>query len=287
MKDFLAIDWGTTNRRIYRILNGRHERVASDDRGVLSMSAKGYPAEIARLQGLYGQLPCLMAGMVGSNRGWRDAGYIPAAATLAQIAAAVVCPLDDVAIFPGVSMIADDRADVMRGEEVQFLGAAHAELIPPEAFLCQPGTHCKWARISDAAIIDFTTTMTGEIFALLKEHSLLAPDILGSINGNGAFTAGVVESGRNNLLASLFQVRATTLLGLRSPGANAAFVSGLLIGADVRAHVPPGQAVHILAEPRLGPLYAHAIGLVGASAQLVDSEAAFVAGMMELRNLMR
>jgi 2-dehydro-3-deoxygalactonokinase len=91
-------------------------------------------------------------------------------------------------IVPGLS---DPRGDVMRGEEVQLLGAVSAGLAPADALLCQPGTHCKWARMRDGAVAAFSTSMTGEMFALLKQHSLLAEFLGGPVADGPALPAGL------------------------------------------------------------------------------------------------
>ena len=78
------------------------------------------------------------------------------------------------AIVPGVSYVGDGRADVMRGEEVQLLGAVAAGMVDPMALVCHPGTHNKWATLRHGQIDRFRTVMTGELFNLLKEHSILS-----------------------------------------------------------------------------------------------------------------
>lgn len=287
MRRFLAIDWGTTNRRAYLIEDGTVLSTERDDRGVLAIAAGGFAGELTALRARYGDVPAVLAGMVGSTRGWLDAGYVPAPASIEALAAAAVRPQADVAIVPGVSRLDDGRADVMRGEEVQLLGAVAAELVPGDALLCQPGTHCKWAWIRGGALADFVTAMTGELFALLKTHALIGEEMAGAVRDDDGFAAGVAEAGRGDLLGALFGVRPARLLGLRSAGEAASYVSGLLIGADVRAHVRAGETVHVLADETLGALYIRAIEMVGAQATLVDSHAAFVAGITRIEELLR
>jgi 2-dehydro-3-deoxygalactonokinase len=284
---FLAIDWGTTNRRAYLIEDGAVLATERDDHGILSVAPGGFADELAMLRARFEGVPAVLAGMVGSNRGWVDAGYVPAPARIEALAGAVVRPQADVAIVPGVSRIGDDRADVMRGEEVQLLGAVAAGLVPGDALLCQPGTHCKWAWTKDGALVDFVTAMTGELFALLKAHALIGEEIAGEVADDADFAAGVADATRGDLLGALFGVRPARLLGLRGVGEAASYVSGLLIGTDVRAHGRSGDTVHVLADPVLGGLYSRAIEAVGARAVLVDSHAAFVAGITRIEELLR
>ncbi|VVT15060.1 2-oxo-3-deoxygalactonate kinase [Sphingomonas sp. EC-HK361] len=279
---FIAVDWGTTNRRAYLIEGGAVVRTERDAVGILAVPAGGFDAEVAALRARFGGAPMLLAGMVGSNRGWIDAGYVPCPATLDSLAAALKPAAEHVWIVPGVSTIRDDRADVMRGEEVQLLGAVSAGLAPPDALLCQPGTHCKWARIEGGALSTFTTAMTGEMFALLRDHALIGAAMCAPVTEGPAFADGVARAGDGDLLSALFGVRPASLLGLREDADAASYVSGLLIGSDVRAQVGAGDTVHLLADPALGALYAAAIAQVGASAILIDSHAAFVAGITQL-----
>ena len=244
---FLAVDWGTTNRRVFLIEQGRVARTERDDHGVTAV--EDFAAEVAGIRERFGDLPMLMAGMVGSNIGWRVAPYVPAPAGIAELIAGLLEIDERTAIVPGVST--DDPADVMRGEEVQLLGAVAAGLVPRDALLVQPGTHCKWVEMADGRIAGFTTAMTGELFALLRSHGLLAAQLSGEVTAGDAFLAGVDEGGKRDLAASLFGIRAAKLLGERDDRDAASFASGLLIGSDVAARLERNghDTVHILADP--------------------------------------
>lgn len=287
MSSFVAVDWGTTNRRIYLIENGIVVHSERDDRGISAIAEGGFEAEIDALEARFAGRSILLAGMVGSNRGWVDAGYVAAPATLDALAGKLVRPRAGIAVVPGVSVIEDGRGDVMRGEEVQLLGAVAAGLVPADGLLCQPGTHCKWAWLSEAAISRFVTSMTGELFWLLKDHALIGRDMRGAVGPDAAFTAGVAEAKKGDLLVSLFGARPAILLGLRGVAETASFVSGLVIGTDVHAHVKPGETVYLLADPALGALYGSAIALAGGDARLIDSHEAFAAGIIRIEELAR
>ena len=125
--------------------------------------------------------------MVGSNRGWKEAPYVPCPAAIDDLVHALVRPGKREAIVPGVSYVGSGRADVMRGEEVQLLGAVAAGLVEPEALVCHPGTHNKWTVLHQARIQSFRTVMTGELFSLLKEHSILADLLHGEVAANDVF----------------------------------------------------------------------------------------------------
>lgn len=286
---WLAIDWGTTNRRVYRIdEDGAVGESARDDRGILAVPAGGYPAEVAEIRARFGDLPILCAGMVGSNRGWTELPYVACPAGVDAVAQAVrwVEP-GRTAIVPGVTVSNGPRRDVMRGEEVQLLGAIAAGLAPGDAVLCQPGTHCKWAWMADGQIELFVTAMTGELYALLGKHSLLAAQMTGHATPGVDFLAGVADGADGDLSARLFGVRADAVTGEGAIGDAASYISGLLIGADVRQRLGAGDHVHVLADAALGGLYVAAIEAAGGQATLIDSHAAFVAGITKIWSLIR
>jgi 2-dehydro-3-deoxygalactonokinase len=282
---FLAIDWGTTNRRAY-LLTGDGEvlETCRDDRGVLAVAKDEWPAEIALLRARMGDLPVFAAGMIGSTRGWCNAPYVDCPVDPALLAQHLVWPeAGRTAIVPGVANRDAGAPDVMRGEEVQLLGAVIAGLVPRDGLLCQPGTHSKWAWMNDGRIASFRTAMTGEMFALLRTHSLLADYLDEDVVPGDEFRAGVALAGQHRLLTTLFGERAGGVLGCHSPAAISARVSGLLIGSDVNEQeFAQGTTVHILADPMLGALYGDAIRAAGGVPVIVDSHRAFAAGMASI-----
>ena len=285
MTSFIAVDWGTSNRRAFRIEAGLVIASERDDRGAATVAPADYAAEVMGIRDRLGDLPMLLAGMVGSTIGWSSVPYVAAPAGLAEIAAALHRIDDRTAIVPGLSYRDGLHADVMRGEEVQLLGAVAAGLVPADALLCQPGTHCKWATVEKGAITRFTTAMTGELFALLRTHGILASQLGHPVEPGAAFRDGVTEGARRDLAASLFAIRARGVLGIADDAHAASFASGLLIGADTAARIEPGATVHILADPALGALYAGAIDALGGRSHHIDSQAAFVAGITRIQDL--
>ena len=165
---FVGVDWGTTNRRVYVVEDGAVTHTERDDHGVTAVASGGFDAEIAGLRRRFGDLPMLLAGMVGSTAGWQPAPYVPVPAGLDALAANLLWADARTAIVPGLSLLDGRRADVMRGEEVQLLGAAAAAMVPADALLVQPGTHCKWVEMERGEVARFTTAMNGELFAMLR-----------------------------------------------------------------------------------------------------------------------
>jgi 2-dehydro-3-deoxygalactonokinase len=287
---FIAVDWGTTNRRGYRLgPGGRLEDRMEDDRGILSVPVGGFPAAVETVRERLGDLPLLLAGMIGSNRGWHEAPYAPAPAGLPELARRLVwAERGRAAIVPGVCYEADRAADVMRGEEVQILGAYADRLVGGDGLICHPGTHNKWIRLEDGRIASFRTVMTGELFSLLKAHSILADLLGGPIEPGEAFEAGVLHGHeRDDLTAELFSVRARVLLGKARREDAAAYASGLLIGYDLKIGLQDGEEVAVIGRPDLTRLFAAAIRHCGRKAREIDGETAFLAGARHLAELVQ
>jgi 2-dehydro-3-deoxygalactonokinase len=284
---FIAVDWGTTNRRAWRLdPGGAVADEMEDDRGILAIPKGGFHAAVEALRERLGDLPMLMAGMIGSNRGWVETPYVPCPAGLPELAGRL-CWIEGerAAIVPGVALDSDGSADVMRGEEVQLLGAFAEGWIGADAALCHPGTHNKWVRLDGGRIADFRTVMTGEIFNLLKEHSILADLLAAPAEPGPAFEAGVRHGlGQDDLTAELFSVRARTLLGKAPREEAGAYVSGLLIGADLRIglRLAGDKEIVAMGRPELTRLFLAALALAGRPARAIDGEAAFLAGVRHL-----
>jgi 2-dehydro-3-deoxygalactonokinase len=107
------------------------------------------------------------------------------------------------------------------------------------------------------------------------------------VTASAAFREGVEEAKRRDLAASLFGIRAARMLGTRDDADAAAYASGLLIGSDVAARLEeaPDAEMFILSGPELGNLYVAAIGAHGRAAILIDSQTAFVAGVLAIGNV--
>lgn len=289
-EDFIAVDWGTTNRRAYKIARGACVAEFEDERGVLSVPAGGFPQAVAAIRERLGEAPLLMAGMVGSTRGWVEVPYVPCPADIDALAGAVhwVEP-GRVAIVPGLSLRTDTHADVMRGEEVQMFGALAAGTIPRDGLVCHPGTHNKWIAIERGRVAAFRTVLTGEMFAMLRKHGILAEMLVGDATPGAAFSAGVRRGLETPpLTAELFSVRARVLLGALDRGDAASFVSGLLIGTDIAVGLSLGASgeLSIMGEPELTSLYAAAARDAGCEAREIEGRGAFLAGATALARKM-
>jgi 2-dehydro-3-deoxygalactonokinase len=278
---FIAVDWGTTNRRAWLVgTEGSAEDEFEDGRGILSVGRGEFEGAIEQLRERLGDLPMLLAGMVGSNRGWIEAPYVPCPARLEDLSRGLVMAGNRAAIVPGVSL-SGDRCDVMRGEELQILGAVSAGMIPADCIVCHPGTHNKWVRVSGGQIEAFRTVMTGEIFNLLRDRSILS-DLLGGRASEGEPFREGVRWGLSGagVSADLFEVRARFLLGKLDPDRAPSLVSGLLIGHDIRVGLgeKKGSDIHVMGNPMLTSLYRAALEEAEVESIEIDGEEAFLAG---------
>jgi 2-dehydro-3-deoxygalactonokinase len=285
---FIAVDWGTTNRRAYLLSpSGAVLADFEDDYGVTSVASGGFPNAVRAITQRLGERPMLLAGMIGSNRGWREVPYLRCPAGPGELAArlAWVEP-GRIAIVPGLAIVSGQTGDVMRGEEVQLFGLVGMDSTAADATVCHPGTHNKWAHLNGGQVTHFQTTMTGEIFALLRKHSILSPLLQRPVTPDAAFLAGVEATfGGAQLTTELFSIRAGVLLSLLDERDAAARASGLVIGCDLLAGLAlaSGDEVIVLGRPSLTHLYAAALSHCERKPREVDGAEAFVAGMQAIK----
>ena len=280
---FIAVDWGTTNRRAYRLgPDGRCGDEFEDDRGILSVPNGDFGGAVAEIRSKLGDRPLLLAGMIGSNRGWIEAPYVAGPAGVDEVAGALVWADEQTAIVPGVCDPCG--SDVMRGEEVQLLGAVADAMVPPDSLVCHPGTHNKWVEVAGGRIATFRTIMTGELFNLLREHSVLSDLLAEPAEPGDAFESGVRDGLAGDVQGQLFSVRARVLLGKARRADAPSYTSGLLIGGDVRIGLESAATTQIvvMGRPELTRLYASAIAIAGRDPVELDGERCFLAGIRQI-----
>jgi 2-dehydro-3-deoxygalactonokinase len=225
--------------------------------------------------------------MVGSRQGWHEAPYRSVPCTPLDAASLVQVPTQDRRLFlqiaPGLKQ--SRPADVMRGEETQIGGAL--SLIPGfDGVFCLPGTHTKWVQISAGEVVSFQTFMTGEMFGLLSEQSVLRHGLQDLGWSESAFDQAVSDalSRPERLAARLFSLRAETLIaGLQAAEARAR-LSGLLIGMELAGARPYwlGQPIALIGAEKLSALYARALAAQGAAVQILPGTACTLAGLAQL-----
>ena len=237
----IAIDWGTSAARAYRIGSDGHVQERRQvPLGIKHVRDRRFEPALLKLLGDWQAVPApkIACGMIGSRQGWVEVPYVDCPASLTALADHVVqAPQDALAIVPGVATRdAAGVPDVMRGEETQLLGALGSDERGVLAVL--PGTHSKWARVEHGRIVDFTTFMTGELFGVLIDHSMLgrlAGHEPGRLSRDG-FARGVARGLDEGALAhDIFGARTLSLTGGLRSEEVADWLSGLLIGREIRA----------------------------------------------------
>ena len=277
----LAIDWGTTSFRAYRLdPAARIVDSRSAPAGILSVEAGEFGAVLEQQAGDWiagGDTLVVMSGMIGSRQGWLEVPYAACPAGLHEIAAGmrrVAWARGEIWIAPGLTCRdAAGVPDVIRGEETQILGVLD-QLGAGRHTVCLPGTHSKWVEIENAKIVHFSTHMTGEAFAVFKAHSILGRMMKDGVTDRIAFADGVRRSAdAGGMLHHLFGVRSRGLFGELSDTATASYLSGLLIGHEIHAARISARTVHLLCTPLLADVYRQALDVLGLQSITLDSNA--------------
>jgi 2-dehydro-3-deoxygalactonokinase len=272
----IAVDWGTSSFRAYRLdRSGAILEQRSAAAGLLACAGR-FEAVLAEQIGGWDDATIVMAGMIGSRSGWLEVPYVDCPAGLEDIAAAMreasAATLIGrrIWIAPGlVHRPPLQPPEVMRGEETQMLGLADGFPGSGPHWVCLPGTHSKWVRLEAGRIVSLRTALTGELYAVLRTHSLLAALMPGSTaddaDDQAAFARGVSASaGSGGLLNQLFGVRTLGLFAELDPAQAPSYLSGLLIGSELRGLAPPpAEVVHLVGSLALTRRYARAFEQLG------------------------
>ena len=292
--NYIAIDWGSSHLRAWRIENGEcvaHQQTAqgvkfiepgSHDQVLMALLAPWRAWIEAR------QIPVLMAGMIGSDRGWLDSGYqklpLPVTAIAAGCIAVPSSLRSAVWLRPGLALPEEERANVMRGEEVQLLGALACQQADVYLF---PGTHSKWVKPAispqGAWIAEFSTAITGEMYQLLLQHSLLGQGLPEGESDPQAFADGVLASlrGEGSLLNRLFYARSRRVLGYLPAASVASWLSGVLIGdelAQLARRWPQSELLALVGDTPLVTHYLAACRIAEQKAVVVEAQVAMLNG---------
>jgi 2-dehydro-3-deoxygalactonokinase len=275
----IGIDWGTTSFRAYRIgADGGVVESKAARAGILKVPEGQFEQVFEREVGPWlsdePDLPVIASGMITSRQGWVEVPYCPCPAGSAEIARALLRHETGhgrtIHFVPGLSITGSDGVpDVIRGEETQIIGEVGAA--SGRRLLVLPGTHSKWALVDDGKIIWFATFMTGELFGVLKEHSILGRLMAGDADDEQAFRRGLAyaRGKRGGLLKRLFSARTLGLFGQLPAERIASYLSGLLIGTEVREaldcleEAPVDQEVTVIGSSNLTERYITAIEAAG------------------------
>ena len=291
----IAIDWGTTNLRAYRVDDAGIVLARKSVAGGVMRTAPGAFAstlnELISPWLVEDEGPVMMCGMVGSRQGWVEVPYIPCPASARDIAAGLrkvdIGGGKSGFICPGlVSRDSGGVPDLLRGEETQIIGAM-TSLRTGSASVWIPGTHCKHVHVHDGVIETFTTYMTGESFSLYCEHSILGRLSEGVAVDIDAFDEGLRRAEeQGGLLHHLFGVRSRVLCGDMAAGAVRGYLSGLLIGHEIASDPPGGdEPIFVLGDIHLAELYVRALDRCGFATGALGRDLA-VAGLVRVWHAM-
>ncbi len=292
----VGINWGSSNFRAYLIeRDGTVRDGLEAAAGVASLQREGMIEMAARVRARWPHATRVYAaGMIGSNVGWTDAGYVDCPAGIERLCAGLVAtrigelPLH---IVPGLACVrtSDVAPDIMRGEETELFGLHAGGRLDDAPVVALPGTHTKWVRMHDGRVSEFMTTMSGEIYDRLTGAGLLASIIDGPSTDGPAFREGV-RTGATRALglgALLFGARARVIRGVLERADASSYLRGLLIGAEI------ADALNLYPDARVAPvplvgsaavcaLYQAALHEMGVVSRVVASSDAIARGFVEI-----
>lgn len=287
MTRLIAIDWGTSSLRGALLdTDGKVLEERSDARGILTVPEGGFPAVFETLFGDWMRLEgtrCLISGMAGSKQGWVEAPYCACPAGRVEVGRKIIdlnidmgaLPGARIAIVPGLSDEHDGVPDVMRGEEVQIFGAM-AITGQSDGVFVLPGTHNKWVTVKKGRVAGFRTYMTGEFYALLSQHSILARTLDASAPlDEASFLEGVTRAENGHgLLHNAFGARTLALFERMPKQELASYLSGLLIGEELRTQSlqAVGEVV-LIGSSALTQRYTLALRATGVTTRTLGAEA--------------
>ena len=266
----LVADWGTTSLRIY-VLDEKGGIVTkrTSDKGILVAKTLGFEKTFElEADALLDDQQILLGGMIGSRNGWVETEYVDCPATLEGIANRLGTVTwrsqsgisRTAKITPGVRFLGENgMSDIMRGEELQILGLVQ-QITDEHATIVLPGTHSKWVSVTNNTISTFRTYMTGEVFELLANQSILKSETKTEPFDNNVFLDGVkLGSTKNSLTNLIFQARTQLINGKLQPSSSDSFLSGILIGNEISHEVRNQRLIHLISNAKLSKLYSMAL----------------------------
>ena len=298
---FIAGEWGSVVMRLYLCRdNGKDIEVIDTVTGGGVVGCPDFEAAfftaVAPWFEAHGALPVILAGMIGSNIGWRDSGYVEAPAGSAEFASRLTTIQVrgvDIHFTPGLKCRnLFGLPDLVRGEEMQVLGWLAGQDDDTPGLICLPGRHVKWMLTQGRRIASVTTGMHGEIQDLLLGHGLLGKGVDRDAWSETAFEAGLdtIQSDPGLSLGhALFATRGRLVLGEHRPDEAAAFLSGLVIGADIRdwlraleGHALGDRTAMIFGHDATSERYMRAFRRYGAPCQRMDRPSLAASGLGSL-----
>lgn len=297
MRRFIGVEWGTARLRA-RLFEAEGKTLACQEESVklADLDRDAIAERIARLAAAWPEVAAggmLLSGMIGSAMGWADVPRVPCPMTPDMLAAhAVRDRIGDqpVTFLPGLSCRSRfGDADVMRGEELAAVGALASLGGRPATLLSVPGMHGKWLRLGNGAVRDFHSSMTVELHRAIAQGTVLTPLMQAPVAAaSEAFRCGVARAAEGVGLARLlFSARSQVQAGEMDADAASAYLSGVLIGADVcDGAADTGGRCLVIGAPEVAPLFAQALELFDVTAEVLDDQAVTAAGFHHLAALL-
>jgi 2-dehydro-3-deoxygalactonokinase len=291
--NYIAVDWGTSNFRAIGVREGQVIRTVQETCGVATCERAALPdilrQQLLRLEEAWDpQLPVLLCGMIGSNIGIADAGYMALPLSFRdllgkgrELPGILSNPLT---LRPG---ICDPQAnEICRGEEMQLAGGI---ALTDASTFAAVGTHSKWMTVDrqQQRVTSLRTLMTGELYNLVLHHSVVGKGLPPQVTSASAFSEGVavaqsIEAGQGELVSELFRCRGRYILGHLDPASAASWLSGLLIGHEILRGHPVRESVCFIGSHALLPLYQQACEQLGLRCTTLAAETALIAGLNEV-----
>lgn len=307
MHTFISCDWGTSTFRL-RLVDATAQSVLAevttnqgiaetyalwkqeghDERNRFSFYQSFIENQLTRLQEQSTEpllhVPLIISGMASSNLGMVEVPYkeLPFAIDGSDLEFKKIDATEyfqhDVVLISGTKT----SNDVMRGEETQLIGcdinsdAEHVYIFP--------GTHSKHVTVKHQQATDFKTYMTGEFFHLLSTQSILSKSVIENdhaFNGDmlKSFEDGVAQSIHTNILHNAFLVRTNHVLGNLSKEENYYYLSGLLIGTELKELADRAVPLTIVGSESMRKYYMVALEKLGINHfETVDADKALVNG---------
>lgn len=277
-------DWGTTNLRAYLLDQGEVIETFSSDDGLKNVEGNDYSSVLENVLNSLGAdltTPIFLSGMVGSKHGWKEAPYTVTPVSLLDLTTSFV-GLDEfpnAKILGGIShQLAGGRFDVMRGEECQIFGLL--EQYPDAKTICLPGTHSKWVRVEHGKVVSFSTWMTGDFFHCLSEHTIFKEQITSTEYNQSAFLKGLERAKKSAaVLNDAFHLRTDYLFSEIKGDEFHSYLSGFLIGLEVKGAVATCQKVHLCCSEAMRANYCKALNDFDIEVIEVAPSEASVSGM--------
>lgn len=303
---WVAVDWGSSNLRAWALDEaGSVLAQGSSGQGALTLTSGAYEAALMAIIDEWlpkrDAVTVMVCGMAGARQGWCETPYRTVPLSLDSMCdGAMTISMSDprlrVHLLPGVCQTSDGSGrdwDIMRGEETQLAGLIALEA-GMSGVVCLPGTHSKWACLESGNLMGFRTYLSGEIFQLLLNRSVLTnsllEDSLSDPDSRDAFIKAVrdVNTNPQRFTNLLFGIRATDLLNVSFPRGPArarqlsARLSGLVIGlelADVLRDLSSGERILLIGAEKLCERYLLAFEALGLSGRVVNSQTVLLAGL--------